>query len=117
MDAKNVTTNLLQISSDYTGNITAEVRRAFEPENISRTWTIEHWQFAMGSMLTAATGTKMDTAKTFQVNTMEGPDVTFPPSLMWKYSILTCYIPVSLWTINGERSQQCLSHLTLNIPQ
>ena len=103
MDAKNMTTHLLQISSkystdttwnmaDYAGNITAQVRRAFEPENMSRTWTIEHWQLVMASMLTAVTGTKMDTAKTFQVNTTVSPDVTFPSTLMWKYSIFTHYI-------------------------
>ena len=59
----------------YTGNITAQLRRAFKPTNMSRTWTIEHWQPAMAGMLTAATGTKMDTAKTFQVNTTVSPDV------------------------------------------
>ena len=86
MDAKNMTTHLLQISSkygvdttwnmaDYAGNITAQVRHAFEPENMSRTWTIEHWQFVTASMLTAVTGTKMDTAKTFQVNTTVSSDV------------------------------------------
>ena len=37
--------------------------------------SIEHWQPAMAGMLTAATGTKMDTAKTFQVNTTVSPDV------------------------------------------
>ena len=65
--------------ADYAGNITAQVRHAFEPENMSRTWDIEHWQLAM---LTAATGTKMDTAKMSQVNNMMSPDATFPPSLM-----------------------------------
>ena len=86
MDAKNMMTNLLQISSkygvdtawnmaDYAGNITAQVRRAIEPENMSRTWIFEHWQLAMAGMLTAATGTKMDTAKTFQVNTTVSPNV------------------------------------------
>ena len=90
MDAKNIPTHLLQISSkysadttwnmaDYAGNITAQVRRAFEPENMSRTWTIEHWQLVMASMLTAVTGTKVDTAKTFQVNTTVSPDVTVAP--------------------------------------
>ena len=93
MDAKNMTTHLLQISSkygvdttwnmaDYAGNITAQVRRAFEPENMSRTWTIEHWQLVMARMLTAVTGTKMDTAKTFQVNTTVSPDVT----VYWFYN-------------------------------
>ena len=102
MDVKNMTTNLLRISSkygvdtawnmaDHTGNITAQVSRAFGPENMSRTWTIEYWQL-MASILTAATRTKMDTAKMFQVNTMVSPGVTFPSSLKWKYSIFTCYI-------------------------
>ena len=77
MDAKNMTTNLLQISSkygvdttwnmaDYAGNITAQVRRAFEPENMSRTWTIEHWQLAMAGMLTAAPGPKWTQPKSFK---------------------------------------------------
>ena len=63
MDVKNMTTNLLWISSkygvdtawnmaDHTGNITAQVSRAFEPENMSITWTIEYWQL-MASILTA----------------------------------------------------------------
>ena len=70
MDAKNMMTNLLQISSkysidttwnmaDYAGNITKQVRLAFEPGNMSRTWTIEHWQLAMPGMLTAANGSKI----------------------------------------------------------
>ena len=87
MEAKNMMTNLLQISSkygidttwsmtDHTGKITAQVHHVFEPENMNRTWTIEHWQLAMAGMLTAATGTRMGTAKTFQVNTAVSPDVT-----------------------------------------
>ena len=54
-------TNLLQISSkygidttlltDHTGKITAQVHHVFEPEDMNRTWTIEHWQLAMAGML------------------------------------------------------------------
>ena len=61
MDAQNMT-NLLQISlkygvdtswnmADYAGNITAQVRRAFEPDNMSRTWTIDHWQAPRSSLI------------------------------------------------------------------
>ena len=59
MDAKNMPSNLLQISSkygvdttwnmaDYAGNISAQVHRPFEPENMSRTWTIEHGLYVDG---------------------------------------------------------------------
>ena len=62
--------------ADYAGSITVQVRRALEPDNVSRTWTIENLELAMAGMLIATTGTKMDTGKTFQVNTTVSPDVT-----------------------------------------
>ena len=58
---------------------------------MTTTWTIKHWQFVVFEMLTVDGGTKMDIAKTFHVNSTIGPDATFHPSLMWKYSIFTLY--------------------------
>ena len=55
---------------DYTETLLR--RYDFEPGNMSRIWAIDHWQFMIG-MLTAATWTKMDTAKTFQVYTTVSP--------------------------------------------
>ena len=90
MDTQTVTGDLLQISSkysvdttwnvaDYAGNITARAGTpCFEPENMSRTWTIDHWKLTRVIMLTVATRTKMDTAKTFQVNPTVCQEVTSP---------------------------------------
>ena len=37
--------------AEYTGNTTAQVYCTFEPANMSRTWTIKHWQLATANML------------------------------------------------------------------
>ena len=125
MDAKNVTTNLLQISSrysidrtwnmvDYTRNITAHVRHALGAGNVSRTWIIKHWQLHMRSMLTAATGTKMDTAKMFQAHYGKP----------WHYNMIPAHfgclsdIPITLHTasfrwVNARKTNSIASTLEL----